>query len=110
MKWCNNALVVQDEIFGPILPIVNVSSAEEAVDVINSRDKPLALYVFSNYPDIHSLFKERTSSGGLTVNETVLALSVEQLPFGGVGLSGMGQYHGKMGFDTFTHYKVREEE
>lgn len=98
-------ILMKDEIFGPILPIVNVSSAEEAVDVINSRDKPLALYVFSNYPDIHSLFKERTSSGGLTVNETVLALSVEQLPFGGVGLSGMGQYHGKMGFDTFTHYK-----
>lgn len=97
--------LMKEELFGPVLPIVNISSAEEAITLINSRDKPLALYVFSSRPKIHELFRDRTSSGGLTINETLLQLSVEQLPFGGVGPSGMGAYHGKAGFDTFTHYK-----
>lgn len=97
--------LMKEEIFGPILPIVNVESAEEAVDIINRGEKPLALYVFSESQEIQQLFKTGTSSGGLLVNDTLMHLTVEQLPFGGVGHSGMGSYHGKFGFDTFTHKK-----
>jgi len=97
--------LMQEEIFGPILPIINVESAEEAVNIINRGEKPLALYVFSENQEIHRLFKTGTSSGGLLVNDTLMHLTVEQLPFGGVGHSGMGGYHGKFGFDTFTHKK-----
>jgi len=96
---------MKEEIFGPILPIITIESVEEAIDLITSRDKPLALYVFSEREGVIRQFKERTSSGGLTINETLMQLSVEELPFGGVGNSGYGAYHGKYGFDTFTHYK-----
>ena len=96
----------QEEIFGPILPIVTAESAEAAIKLINSRDKPLALYVFSARDGVAERFTRHTSSGGLCINDTIMHLSVEELPFGGVGASGMGAYHGKHGFDTFTHYKV----
>ena len=98
--------LMKDEIFGPILPIVTVNSAEEAVNIINSRDKPLALYLFTTSEKVQELFTRKTSSGGICINDTIMHLSVEELPFGGVGASGMGAYHGKHGFDTFTHYKV----
>ena len=88
------------------MPIVTVDSAEEAINIINSRDKPLALYVFTGRDGIVDLFAKNTSSGGLCINDTIMHLGVEELPFGGVGASGMGAYHGKHGFDTFTHYKV----
>ena len=81
---------------------------EEAVKLINGRDKPLALYVFSGRDKVADMFKLHTSSGGLCINDTIMHLGVEELPFGGVGASGMGAYHGKHGFDTFTHYKVGE--
>jgi len=97
--------LMQDELFGPILPILNVNSADEAIELINQREKPLALYVFSEYKEVQDRFKQRTSSGGMLVNDTLMHLSIEQLPFGGVGQSGMGSYHGKFGFDTFTHTK-----
>lgn len=97
--------LMQEEIFGPILPIVRVDSAKEAVLLVNRGEKPLALYVFSEDNEVHQLFKCGTSSGGLLINDTVMHLTVEQLPFGGVGHSGMGSYHGKFGFDTFTHNK-----
>jgi len=97
--------LMQEEIFGPILPIINVESAEESVNIINRGEKPLALYVFSEDRQIQQLFKTATSSGGLLINDTLMHLTVEQLPFGGVGHSGMGSYHGKFGFDTFTHKK-----
>lgn len=100
-----NDPTMKEEIFGPILPILTVGSVDEAIMRINERDKPLALYVFSERPELVAKFQAETSSGGLTVNETLFQLSVEQLPFGGVGASGMGAYHGKAGFDTFTHYK-----
>jgi aldehyde dehydrogenase (NAD+) len=96
---------MQEEIFGPILPIINIKNIDEAIDLINSRDKPLAMYVFSENQKSIKKLRDNTSSGGFTVNETILQLSVEELPFGGVGSSGMGAYHGKHGFDTFTHYK-----
>ena len=85
---------------------MTVDSAEEAIKIINSRDKPLALYLFTASEEVQELFTRRTSSGGICINDTIMHLSVEELPFGGVGASGMGAYHGKHGFDTFTHYKV----
>jgi len=100
-----NDATMQEEIFGPILPIISVGSVDEAVQLINSRDKPLALYVFSENDGVINKIRDSTSSGGFTVNETVLQLSVEELPFGGVGASGVGSYHGKFGFDTFSHLK-----
>jgi len=97
--------LMQEEIFGPILPLVSVNTVEEAIQLINSRDKPLALYVFSERKHVIEKIRDSTSSGGFTVNETILQLAIEELPFGGVGNSGIGAYHGKFGFDTFTHYK-----
>lgn len=97
--------IMQEEIFGPILPIVNVESALDAIKFINSREKPLALYIFSsNHKDVE-LILQNTSSGGVLVNDTMMHLACDSLPFGGVGASGMGSYHGKYSFDTFTHKK-----
>ncbi|KAK2724439.1 aldehyde dehydrogenase family 3 member B1-like isoform X3 [Artemia franciscana] len=97
--------VMQEEIFGPILPIVNVDNAFEAIKFINAGEKPLALYVFSKSRDVTDLFLQETSSGGVCVNDTIMHFSVDELPFGGVGNSGIGAYHGKFSFDTFTHKK-----
>ena len=97
--------VMQDEIFGPILPFVTVNNAYEAIKFINSRDKPLALYIFSSDESTISLFLENTSSGDVCVNDVMMHATVDTLPFGGVGYSGMGCYHGKYTFDTFVHKK-----
>ncbi|XP_043241328.1 aldehyde dehydrogenase family 3 member B1-like isoform X1 [Amphibalanus amphitrite] len=97
--------VMQEEIFGPVLPIVNVQSAAEAIHFINSRDKPLAFYIFTKDKSTETLLLKNTTAGGVTVNDTLFHIGVEELPFGGVGMSGMGAYHGKFSFDTFTHYK-----
>uniref|UniRef100_A0A6M2DG71 Aldehyde dehydrogenase n=1 Tax=Xenopsylla cheopis TaxID=163159 RepID=A0A6M2DG71_XENCH len=97
--------VMQEEIFGPILPIINVDNAYDAIKFINEREKPLALYIFSNNKDDTNLILQNTSSGGACINETVMHLGVETLPFGGVGQSGMGAYHGEHSFNTFTHKK-----
>jgi len=97
--------VMREEIFGPILPIINVDSASEAIEFINNREKPLTLYLFTEDSHIQEMFMSNTSSGGMAINETIMQMSVESLPFGGVGESGMGAYHGKASFDTFTHYK-----
>lgn len=97
--------LMQEEIFGPILPIVNVLNLQQAIEIINEREKPLALYVFSeNKKDVENILKN-TSSGGCCVNDTIVHVSVESLPFGGVGNSGIGSYHGKKSFDTFVHEK-----
>lgn len=101
-----NDPVMQEEIFGPILPIVKITSATEAIGFINAREKPLALYVFTNSKEVKNMFLTNTSSGGVTVNDTILHFSVETVPFGGVGSSGMGRYHGKDSFDTFVHKKT----
>lgn len=100
-----NHAIMQEEIFGPILPIVTIKNFEEAINFINQRDKPLALYVFTNNNEVRDYFIENTSSGGVTVNDTLMHLMVESLPFGGVGASGMGCYKGKDSFDTFVHKK-----
>lgn len=97
--------IMQEEIFGPILPIVTVDNARDAINFINGREKPLALYVFSNKSDHVDLFLKNTSSGGVTVNDTLMHFSCDSLPFGGVGNSGAGAYHGKFSFDTFSHKK-----
>lgn len=99
-----DAPVMQDEIFGPILPVITFSSLQEAIDLINERPKPLALYVFGNKRVAKQILGS-TSSGGACVNDTLLHLANGHLPFGGVGASGMGAYHGKKGFDTFSHQR-----
>ncbi|XP_025771214.1 aldehyde dehydrogenase family 3 member B2-like [Puma concolor] len=95
--------VMQEEIFGPILPIVNVRSLDEAIDFINRREKPLALYAFSNNKQVVNQILDRTSSGSFGGNEGFIYLTLTSLPLGGVGNSGMGRYHGKFSFDTFSH-------
>lgn len=97
--------LMQSEIFGPILPIVPITDANEAVELINSRDKPLSMYIFSKRDKLIKKFQVETSSGSICVNDTVLHLVAEALPFGGVGKSGIGAYHGKHSFKTFSHQK-----
>ncbi|MCH5671488.1 aldehyde dehydrogenase family protein [Streptomyces gilvus] len=97
--------VLREEIFGPILPIVPVASAEEAVQVINDWDKPLALYVFSSSPRIRRLFEQSTSSGAVVHNAALVHVAATGLPFGGVGPSGMGAYHGSYSWRSFSHEK-----
>lgn len=101
-----NSALMKEEIFGPILPIIRVDNAAEAINFINAREKPLALYVFSNDKSIVNLFEKQTSSGGVCVNDTIMHFACDALPFGGVGNSGIGAYHGKFSFDTFSHQKA----
>ncbi|XP_076971060.1 aldehyde dehydrogenase family 3 member B2-like [Tamandua tetradactyla] len=98
--------VMQEEIFGPILPIVNVRGPDEAIDFINRREKPLALYVFSNSSQVVNQMLERTSSGSFVGNEGFTYFTLPSLPLGGIGHSGMGRYHGKFSFDTFSHHRA----
>jgi acyl-CoA reductase-like NAD-dependent aldehyde dehydrogenase len=101
-----DVLALREEIFGPVLPIVSYERIEEAYAFINRRPRPLALYLFSNDPATVQATLERTVSGGVTVNDTLLHCVQEELPFGGVGESGMGAYHGEAGFRTFSHAKA----
>ncbi|XP_063151931.1 aldehyde dehydrogenase family 3 member A2 isoform X2 [Candoia aspera] len=100
-----DAQVMQEEIFGPILPIITVKSLEEAIQFINRREKPLALYVFSNNNKVIKKVIAETSSGGVTANDVIMHFSIPCLPFGGVGNSGMGAYHGRHSFETFSHQR-----
>lgn len=100
-----DAKVMQDEIFGPILPIMEYSDTEDVIEYINSRPKPLALYIFSKSSDFTKTILSRTSSGGVCINDTLSHITTTSLPFGGVGNSGMGKYHGKAGFNTLSHRK-----
>ena len=97
--------VMGEEIFGPILPVLSVKDMTEAVEFVNDRPKPLALYYFSHGKKNLDLILSSTSSGGVCVNETIMHFVNQTMPFGGVGASGFGSYHGKFGFDAFTHYK-----
>ena len=103
VSW--EAPVMGEEIFGPILPVLTYTTKEEAAERINARPKPLALYVFTEQKETERHFLRNVSFGGGCVNDTIVHLSVPRMPFGGVGDSGMGSYHGKAGFDAFTHYK-----
>uniref|UniRef100_A0A2I3TCQ3 Aldehyde dehydrogenase, dimeric NADP-preferring n=1 Tax=Pan troglodytes TaxID=9598 RepID=A0A2I3TCQ3_PANTR len=91
------------EIFGPVLPIVCVRSLEEAIQFINQREKPLALYMFSSNDKVIKKMIAETSSGGVAANDVIVHITLHSLPFGGVGNSGMGSYHGKKSFETFSH-------
>jgi len=97
-----DSAVMTDEIFGPILPVISVANLDEAVRIVNAREKPLALYIFGDGAAERSVLA-RTSSGGVSVNDTLMHLNTSELPFGGVGPSGQGAYHGRAGFETFSH-------
>lgn len=98
--------LMENEVFGPLLPIVDVESLDDAIDFINDREKPLALYIFSNDKSKIQRMMDNTSSGGFLANDTMVHTAVVTLPFGGVGGSGMGAYHGKYSFDGFSHKKA----
>ncbi|HXJ63954.1 MAG TPA: aldehyde dehydrogenase family protein [Actinomycetota bacterium] len=100
-----SAAVMQDEIFGPILPVIAVDSLDAAIRFVNERPKPLSLYVFAKSRQAQQAVLQRTSSGGACVNATVVHFAVPGLPFGGVGDSGYGAYHGREGFETFSNRK-----
>ncbi|MGB7404318.1 MAG: coniferyl aldehyde dehydrogenase [Pacificimonas sp.] len=97
--------VMQDEIFGPILPIKTYKTVDETVDYVNRNDRPLGLYYFGEDTQEEDRVLSKTISGGVTVNDVIFHVSAEDLPFGGVGPSGMGSYHGIDGFRTFSHAK-----
>ena len=97
--------IMQEEIFGPIMPIIKYNEISEVIDYINTHDKPLALYYFTRNKTMAKLITQMTSSGGVCINEVVMHFTEHGLPFGGVGASGMGNYHGKYSFYTFTHAK-----
>lgn len=97
--------VMQEEIFGPLLPVIEYENIQEAVNFIKKNPKPLALYLFTQNEDNKTFVYKNTYSGGMCINDVLSHITTEYLPFGGVGNSGMGQYHGKSTFDTFTHYK-----
>lgn len=97
--------IMGEEIFGPILPILEYEELNEVINIVNSHPKPLALYFFSNDKENAEKIINGISFGGGCINDTIMHLSSPYLPFGGVGTSGMGSYHGKKSFDTFTHYK-----
>ncbi len=98
-------VVMQEEIFGPILPVLTVDSLDEAISFVNARPHPLALYVFADDQRVNDKVVASTTSGGVTVNGTIFHMTGQYLPFGGVGESGMGAYHGRSGVDTFQHLK-----
>ncbi|NWT75298.1 AL3B1 dehydrogenase, partial [Prunella himalayana] len=97
--------VMQEEIFGPILPIIIIANMDEAIDFINSRERPLAVYAFSSSDKVVNQVLERTSSGGFCGNDTLMHVTLTSLPFGGIGTSGLGMYHGKFSFATFSHHR-----
>lgn len=100
-----DAASMQEELFGPILPVLSYRKLEDAVHFINKRAKPLALYLFTRRKSAERFVLDRVSSGGVSVNDTISHLINPKLPFGGIGASGIGRYHGKYSFDTFTHEK-----
>lgn len=102
----DDMLVMQDEIFGPILPVVTYRNIEETVSRINANPRPLGLYYFGSDTGERDFVLNNTTSGGVTVNDVFFHVAQEDLPFGGIGASGMGAYHGKAGFDEFSHKKA----
>lgn len=97
--------VMQDEIFGPILPVITFRNLDDAISEVKKRAKPLACYIYSGNKSTTQLLLKELSFGGGCINDSIMHLTNSQLPFGGVGMSGMGSYHGKAGFETFSHYK-----
>ncbi|KAK7312436.1 hypothetical protein VNO77_36293 [Canavalia gladiata] len=100
------AAIMSEEIFGPLLPIITLEKIEDSIKFISSRPKPLALYVFTKNQTLQRRMISETSSGSVTFNDAILQYAADSLPFGGVGESGFGMYHGKFSFDTFSHQKA----
>jgi coniferyl-aldehyde dehydrogenase len=98
--------LMRDEIFGPILPVIRTASTEEAIAFVNKRPRPLALYAYTGDAATERRILDRTMSGGVTINSTILHTAQEDLPFGGIGPSGMGAYHGREGFYQFSHARA----
>ncbi|WP_374403482.1 coniferyl aldehyde dehydrogenase [Niveibacterium sp.] len=98
--------VMQEEIFGPILPVIPYDSLDDAIAYVNERDRPLALYVFDDQRGRVEALLDRTASGGVTVNDCILHIAQDDMPFGGIGPSGMGRYHGPEGFKTFSQQRA----
>ncbi|MET0293963.1 MAG: aldehyde dehydrogenase family protein, partial [Phenylobacterium sp.] len=98
--------IMREEIFGPVLPIKTYDRIDEAVDYINANDRPLGLYYFGTDAAERDAVLSRTTSGGVTVNDVIMHVAQEELPFGGVGPAGMGSYHGEDGFREFSHRKA----
>lgn len=99
------APIMQEEIFGPLLPIIEMTDLTQMIEFVNGRPKPLAFYLFTKNNKVVESFMIRTSSGSLCVNDVVIHMPIFELPFGGIGASGMGNYHGEFSFKTFTHAK-----
>ena len=95
--------LMRDEIFGPILPVVRTSGTDEAIAFVHARPRPLALYAYTDDAATERKILDRTISGGVTINSTIVHVGQDALPFGGVGPSGMGAYHGYAGFKQFSH-------
>ena len=103
MGVSDDMTVMQEEIFGPLLAVRYSNGIEDAVDYVNSHPRPLALYFFGNSPKEENFVIDNTTSGGVTVNDTIMHVGQENLPLGGIGPSGMGHYSGKDGFVEFSH-------
>ncbi|XP_041826744.1 aldehyde dehydrogenase family 3 member B1 [Melanotaenia boesemani] len=97
--------LMKEEIFGPLLPILTAESVEKGIELVNRKEKPLALYVFSDESSVVKTVMEKTSSGGFCANDGIIHMTLPSLPFGGVGASGWGSYHGRWGFEAFSHRK-----
>ena len=95
--------LMEDELFGPLLPMIQVADVDDAIEYINSKDEPLALYIFSSNKKFANKVMDSTRSGAILVNDTLMHVAEGNLPFGGTGPSGMGSYHGKKSFDAFSH-------
>jgi len=100
-----NAPIMHEEIFGPILPLIGIKNLDDAIARINQRPSPLALYIFSNNRENIRKISDYTNAGGITINDCISHAGIIELPFGGVGSSGMGAYHGQYGFETFSHLR-----
>ena len=100
-----NSKILEEEIFGPIFPVYEFEDITKVIEYVNSKERPLALYYFSEDKNKIETVLGSTTSGGVTINDTIIHVSSTHIPFGGVGNSGMGNYHGKASFDTFTHKK-----
>ena len=98
--------LMQEELFGPILPVLEIADLEAALALIRKRPKPLALYLFSHDRQAQQRTLASTSSGGVVFNDVILQAGAPALPFGGVGESGLGSYHGERGFETFSHTRT----
>jgi aldehyde dehydrogenase (NAD+) len=101
-----DAAIMQDEIFGPVLPVLAYGSQDEAIGYLRDRPRPLAMYVFSGSTRHVDDFLSRTTAGGTVVNNCLIHLMNPNLPFGGVGESGIGRYHGRSGFEAFSHARA----